>query len=75
MRLLEKIYQNRRDFAGIYECESCGKKLERFGCYDDNYFHTKVMPDEKCQSCGKSTNDLGLTPQKVVTKYAEHEVV
>ena len=38
MRIREIVYQNRRDFKAIYECESCGYSYEGRG-YDDEFFH------------------------------------
>ncbi len=75
MELIEKKDQFRRDFTGIYECESCGERETRIRCYDDDYFHDKVMPNEKCRICGKSTNDLGIVSKRCQTKYSPHEVV
>lgn len=75
MKLIEKKNQFRRDFTGVYQCEGCGNEEEKKGCYDDRYFHDVVTPDMKCKKCGKSTKDLGIKPTKVVTKYAEHEVI
>lgn len=74
MKLKEKIYQDRRDFRGIYQCENCNFEKEYDG-YDDRYFHDEVTPDWKCEKCEKSTLDIGKTPEKVATKYADHEVV
>ncbi len=75
MKLIEKKNQYRRDFTGIYKCENCGNVEEIGGCYDDDNFHVNVAPTFKCEKCGKSTNDLGLEPEKVQTKYKPWEVV
>jgi len=74
MRLKEVIWQNRRDFSGIYECEKCGHSKKMSG-YDDNNFHQNVSPNWKCEKCGKSTNSLGLKAVSVKTKYEPWEVV
>lgn len=73
MKLLKKLDQNRRDFTGLYKCEGCGVKEKVGGCYDDDYFHSRVAPDKKCKSCGKSTNSVGIEPEKVITRYQEGE--
>lgn len=75
MKLIEKTWQNRRDFDGIYECEGCGHKQEEKDCYDDRNFHDNVSPNWKCSQCGKSTIDLGADVEKVQTRYADYEVV
>jgi len=75
MKLIEKLWQNRRDFAGKYECEGCGDIKKYSGCYDDDYFHTQVTPNWKCDKCGKSTIDLGKEPAKIATRYGPYEVV
>jgi predicted RNA-binding Zn-ribbon protein involved in translation (DUF1610 family) len=76
MKLIEKTWQSRRDFSGIYECEGCGHREEKRGCYDDDNFHINVVPNVfKCPVCGKTTKDLGLEPEKVATKYKPWEVV
>jgi predicted RNA-binding Zn-ribbon protein involved in translation (DUF1610 family) len=75
MKLIEKTWQSRRDFSGIYECENCGYREEHEGCYDDDNFHINVTPRWKCPKCGKSTLDLGLEPAKIKTKYHPWQVV
>jgi len=75
MKLIEKIYQYRRDFDWIYECEWCGEKEEHQWCYDDRNFHDNVTPTWKCKKCDKSTNDLWVEKEIVSTKYASYEVV
>ena len=52
MKIKEIKSQSRRDFTAIYECEYCGYKEEGYG-YDDPNFHNNVIPDKKCNSCGK----------------------
>lgn len=74
MRLIEKRNQHRRDFTGVYECESCGHRKTSYG-YDDSYFHRSVIPNMKCDQCGESTVSLGEKPQPWATKYADWEVV
>lgn len=71
MRIVKIKSQHRRDFVAIYECESCGHKEEGSG-YDDNNFHSNVVPRMKCKKCGQTSPD-GFRP--LATKYPEGEVV
>ena len=74
MKLIKIIDQIRRDFTGIYQCESCGNR-EEYNGYDDANFHNNVSPKWKCKSCGKSTIDIGCPVTVVQTKYSPNEVV
>ena len=74
MKIIKILNQNRRDFTAIYECESCGDKVEKSG-YDDRNFHDNVMPNTKCGKCGKSSNNLGITHEPTPTKYEAWEVI
>jgi predicted RNA-binding Zn-ribbon protein involved in translation (DUF1610 family) len=71
MKINRIIRQHRRDFTAEYICEHCGYTHERSG-YDDDYFHTAVIPGMKCPQCGKTASDdyRPLTP-----KYAKHEQI
>jgi hypothetical protein len=70
MKIAEMLYQSRRDFRAIYECEGCGNRVEDRG-YDDRNFHDNVIPLTKCKKCGKSRNDLGIQGEYTETKYPE----
>lgn len=74
MKLIEKKNQNRRDFIGVYQCESCGH-IEEISSYDDRNFHDNVIPAKKCKNCGKSTNELGMEQEHVPTRYPDDMVV
>lgn len=67
MKIKEMIWQHRRDFSALYECEHCGESREDHG-YDDQYFHEKVIPGMLCKSCGRSAPD---TYQPQATKYPD----
>jgi len=71
MRIREILWQNRRDFKAIYECEHCGFTFGGMG-YDDAMFHNQVIPDMTCRECGKKAPE-SYEPRQ--TKYAEWEVV
>jgi len=71
MRIKRILWQNRRDFKAIYECEHCGHEVE-MTCYDDAHFHQKVIPAMKCPECGKTvTNDY--IPR--TTKYLDEVTI
>lgn len=70
MKIKEYTYNNRRDFKAIYMCEECGFTKEAWG-YDDRNFHDNVVPNMKCDKCGKSRVDMGISGEFVQTKYEE----
>ena len=74
MQIVKYTFWSRRDFHAIYECENCGYQKEDYG-YDDRHFHDNVIPNMKCEKCGKSRNDLGIKYEPTPTKYAEWEVI
>jgi len=74
MKLTKKVYQNRRDFTGIFECEGCGHSETKSG-YDDQYFHAQVTPAMKCPGCGETTQSLGCRVEPVATRYSADQVV
>jgi rubrerythrin len=74
MRLVKVKDRIRRDFTGVYECESCGAAHESYG-YDDRNFHHNVIPNMKCPECGESTVSLGLESRPRATKYPDWQVV
>lgn len=59
MYLKEKTWQSRRDFHGLFECESCQQETERRNCYDDEYFHSVVIPNWDCPTCGEVSPEDG----------------
>ena len=67
MRIKEITDQHRRDFTAIYECEHCEKTQKGCG-YDDDNFHRNVIPQIKCQSCGKASPE---SYRPLTTKYPE----
>lgn len=70
MKIKKIIYQRRRDFTAIYECEGCGA-TEKSGGYDDRNFHDNVIPKMKCKKCGESVISLGIDYKPLTTKYPE----
>lgn len=67
MKIKEIVYQNRRDFTAIYECEHCGHEVEGSG-YDDRNFHENVIPSMRCPKCGKTAPE---SYRPLATKYPE----
>ena len=71
MKIKEITWQHRRDFSAIYECEFCGHSQEDNSGYDDRYYHDNVIPNMKCDKCGKSTKSENGVVDKTPTKYPE----
>ena len=71
MKIKEIISQHRRDFNAIYECEHCGF-TEKRGGYDDDNFHRNVIPEMKCEKCGKKSPE---DYRPLTTKYKAWETV
>lgn len=63
--------QYRRDFIAIYICEHCGYEIEKNG-YDDSNFHQNVIPNMKCNSCGKTG---GKDYRPLTTKYPDSMII
>jgi len=75
MKIKQITSQTRRDFSAILICEGCGNEQQLWGVYDDNYYHDKVIPTKRCEKCGKTRNDLGITSERTETKYQDWETV
>ena len=69
MKVTRKFNQSRRDCSIDLICENCSHEETLAGAYDDDNYWINVVPNFKCKNCGKSTNDLGLKPEKIETKY------
>lgn len=67
MKIERFIYQHRRDFKAVFKCEHCGHE-ETMNGYDDANFHNNVIPNIKCESCGKTA---GEDYRPLTTKYPE----
>jgi len=72
MKIIRTYAWNRRDFSYDAKCEECGHESTGHEGYDDRNYHDNVIPDMKCEKCGRSTNDTGKTPQKTDLKYDEN---
>ncbi len=67
MRIKEILWQHRRDFKAVYECEHCGATCTASG-YDDRNFHENVVPKMQCPTCGKVASE---SYRPLATKYPE----
>ena len=74
MKIKQITNQNRRDFNADMVCEGCGNEKKLIGGYDDRNYHDNVIPNRKCEKCGKSRNDLGIKAELTPTKYAPYEI-
>ena len=59
MKITSIISQHRRDFRANMECEFCQTKFFLDNGYDDANYYNNVIPNQKCKSCGESTNSKG----------------
>jgi len=71
MRIKEYTFEHRNDFYAIMECEHCGHEQENKGGYNDSYYHNRVIPEMKCNSCGLSRNDTKEKLGKTIKKLNE----
>lgn len=71
MKVTKRYNQHRRDLSIDMECEGCQATETYTRAYDDRNFWDNVIPDWECKECGKSTNDLGLEPEIMPTKYPD----
>jgi hypothetical protein len=53
MKIKKITFEMGNDFSAIMECEHCHATQNLTSGYHDNYYHTKVIPDMVCRSCGK----------------------
>lgn len=69
MKIIKTYSWNRRDFSYDAKCESCGHETKDNNGYDDSHYYNTVLPDKKCPSCQKSSNDLGTQKEAIHPKY------
>lgn len=74
MKIQKMLSQYRRDFQAVYVCEGCGATKKDYG-YDDKYFHETVIPNMKCDKCGKTNKELAVEYTARATRYAEGDIV
>lgn len=71
MRVIKRYKQHRRDLWIDTECENCMATKTVKNAYDDHDYWTKWQPQQKCDSCGESTESLGSELGDIHTKYPE----
>lgn len=57
MKIKKVLGQNRNDFTAIMVCEFCDHEWKNERGYDDQYYHTVVIPGMVCENCGDCTGD------------------
>jgi hypothetical protein len=62
MKIQRITFQMGNDFAAIMECEHCGAAQELKTGYNDNYYHSRVIPAMTCRACGR--NRAGVVPEE-----------
>ena len=68
MKIKEILWQHRNDFTAVIECEHCGSCQSLNNGYNDNFYHTKVLPSIPCKKCTKATLEdrpIGVSPVSV----------
>ena len=58
MKIKEVLSSNRNDFTATMVCEGCEHEQKLSTGYDDDPYHKFVIPNQKCDACGKCRNDL-----------------
>lgn len=58
MKIKEIHSQHRNDFTATMECEHCSATTKLTSGYDDDYYHSQVIPAMFCASCGKNRSGL-----------------
>lgn len=56
MRIKEILTKNRNDFTATLICEHCEHEELLKGGYDDEFYHTRVIPGFICKKCHKIRN-------------------
>lgn len=52
MKIKTITYQHSSDFSADMECEHCGHVDHITTGYDDDHYHSKVIPGMRCSKCG-----------------------
>lgn len=56
MKIERITWQSGNDFYADMVCQLCGHHQELKTGYNDQYYHSKVIPAMECEKCGMSTN-------------------
>lgn len=71
MKIKKIISQSRRYFQAVYICEWCELEEKSYG-YDDEHFHSKVIPDMVCKGCKKKSPE---DYRALTTKYPQGQTI
>lgn len=72
MKVKTILSQHCRDFTAILECEHCSYEQVLEDGYDDSFYHSHVIPNILCKSCGKKACE---NYRPLTTKYSDSETV
>ncbi len=72
MKIKKILSQHRRDFTATLICEHCSAEEKLNSGYDDANYHANVIPNFKCNACGKTAGD-DYTPR--ATKHDASETI
>lgn len=78
MEITKQFNWLRRDFCYEAKCEHCGNTSTHSGGYDDSYYYTEVIPNQKCDNCGESSNSKqieGKPKTVVIPKYDPNQTI
>jgi len=77
MKITKTYNWSRRDFCYDTKCEHCGHTEKHGGGYDDANYYNNVVPNQKCEQCGESSNSKATDEPKtvVVPKYDPNVVM
>jgi hypothetical protein len=64
MRIKEIMWQDRKEFGVILECEYCKDTYSVRG-YDDDRFRNEIVPDLPCRICCKKTGEYSDTTLRI----------
>lgn len=63
MRILKVLSRHRADFTATLVCEHCGHEQKLDNGYDDDHYHSRVIPAITCQGCGRNrAGEIPNTP-------------
>ena len=57
MIIKEMLIQDDKEFKAIFTCEFCDNHVIKRG-YNNKDFHDNIIPNVKCEKCGKTRNKL-----------------
>jgi len=61
MKAIKQYAWTNRGYAFDAKCEFCGIVRKNLTGYSNDHYKNKSIPNIKCTSCGKCTNDLEVS--------------